>query len=81
MNRRDIPSILADLDDVALRAKDAGITPEVMTHLGRARDALYLLSQLPERESCPPLYESNQPVRTAATIAFRRARKLLEEVK
>ena len=78
MNRRDLPSILADLDDLALRCKDAGITPDVLGILGRARDSLYLLSQLPERESVPPLYESNQPTRTAGIESFRKARAILK---
>lgn len=81
MNRRDIPAILADLDDVASRCKDAGADAEIMGSLQRARAALYVLSQLPDRESLPPLCESNQPKRTAATMAFQRARKLLEGIK
>lgn len=81
MNRRDIPAILADLDDVASRCRDAGADAEIMGSLSRARGALYVLSQLPDTPSMPPLCEANQPKRTAATVAFQRARKLLEGVK
>jgi hypothetical protein len=81
LNRRDLPTLLADLDDLCLRAKDAGVTPALLHTLGQARDQLWLLSQLPERESVPPLLEANQPARTAATIAFRAARKILADLK
>lgn len=78
MNRRDIPAILADLDELALRCRDAGVEADIMGSLQRARAGLYVLAQLPDRESLPPLCEANQPKRTAATEAFRKARALLK---
>ncbi len=80
MNRRSLPELLADLDDLTLRSRDAGVTPDILTHLARARDALYLLSQLPERDSVPPLFESNQPARRTANEHFRNASKLMKGI-
>lgn len=81
MNRRDLPTLLADLDDLCLRAKDAGVTPALLHTLGQARDQLWLLSQLPERESVPPLFEANQHERRTAIEHFRRARELVKDIK
>lgn len=78
MNRRDLPTLLADLDDLMGRAKDAGVPQPTLDALHRARLALYLDSQASERESLPPLFEANQPVRNAATEAFRNTRKILK---
>lgn len=78
MNRRDLPALWADLSELTLRCRDAGVSDSTMTYLARARDCLYLESQIQERESLPPLVESNQAKRTAATEAFRNARKLLK---
>lgn len=87
MNRRDLPTLLADLDDLALRAKDAGVTPDVLDALGRARDALYLLSQLPKRDSVPPVFEDERPTypprnheaRKTASDHFQKARQYTSE--
>lgn len=87
MNRRDLPTLLADLDDLALRCKDAGVTQDILSCLGHARDGLYLLSQLPERESVPPVWEDERPsyaprnaeTRKTATEHFRKAREYARE--
>lgn len=81
MNRRDLPTLLADLDDLMGRAKDAGVPQVTLDALHRARLALYLDSQGTERESVPPLFEANQPKRNAANEAFRNVRKILKDIR
>lgn len=88
MNRRDLPTLLSDLDDLALRCKDAGVTADVMAYLGRARDALYLLAELPITVEAPPAFEPDErpsytprnfEARRTATEHFRRSREFTSE--
>lgn len=81
MNRRDLPSLLGDLDDLALRCKDAGVPPACLEFLGRARDTLWLHSQLPERDSVPPVIQGNLEARATANKHFQNARNLLKGIK
>lgn len=80
MNRRDLPTLLADLDDLLSRAKDADVPQVTLDALHRARLALYLDSQAPDRESVPPLFETNQPARRTAVEHFRAARALVKGI-
>lgn len=80
VNRRDLPTLLADLDDLALRCKDAGVAPIVLSCLGRARDCLWLESQTPERDSVPPVLDANRATRALADSHFQAARKILKGI-
>ncbi len=76
MNRSDASALAGDLLDCAGRLRDMGLP-------GLAEDCEHAASEVSKkgRDSVPPLYESNQPVRTAAIQAFRNVRKLLKDVK
>lgn len=78
MNRRDLGTVLSDLDELLTRAADADASQGTLELLNRARMSLYLDTRLPERDSVPPLLESNSPTRTKAEESFRKARAILK---
>lgn len=85
MNRHDIPALLADLDDLCARMRDADLPTGILVTLALARSDLYLLAKLPppepdSRPSSPPgLFEENQRVRQTAKDHFRKAREHTSE--
>jgi hypothetical protein len=84
MNRRSIPELSADLEDLVLRCKDAGVEQETLAALQRARLGLYLeeAKQLREAEAFPeerPSYAPNAATRRTATEHFRKAKEYTSE--
>ncbi len=67
--------------DLAVRSQHEPFQRYALEQTQRAKAYLdTIVSDLRARESLPPLAESNQPARTAATEAFRNARKLLKDI-
>lgn len=93
MTTRDLISRLTELSgdyqdlyyrvrDISVRAQHQSFQIHALEQTKRARAYLdTIISDLKARESLPPLAESNQPARTAATEAFRRSREILKDIK
>jgi len=86
MNRRNLRELLADLEDICVRAHDAGVCPVTEQALAQARNLLWLDAEAAdgdkrERDSVPPILVGNQVVRSAASEAFRNARKICKSIK
>lgn len=78
--------LAGDIRDCASRLKDLGFPgfSEDLYHAANETERMARKGErpglvlAPERDSLPPLHEANQPKRTAATEAFRKARALLK---
>lgn len=81
MNRGDFNAILDDLNDVFMRAKDAGASESSLQHLERAAFGIWTDANRAEPKTSPRLFESNQPARNRATEAFRNSRKISKDVR
>jgi hypothetical protein len=95
MNRSDIASILADIDDTMSHVRDLSASPgraaalqclaDARRHLAGATRTITLddcvsLSTRTIFDSVPPIATDNQPVRNRANEAFRESRRILKGV-
>ena len=83
--RRDVETVLADLESLMGDARDALDASTdtgrlILVHLANARECLR--QAVDSRASIPPgTYDANQPARRTATGHFREARRLVAEIK
>lgn len=81
MNRTDITTILADIDDTMLRVRDLTASSSraaALQCLDDARRHLTIAMAHASRPSSPP--SLNEQVREGANAAFRRSRELLRGI-
>lgn len=83
MNRRSLPELLADLEDLRGRLKDAQVTQGVLSHLTQAEVALKLvIMRHPEPEwpeERPSYAPRNVETRKTASEHFRQSREYTSE--
>lgn len=81
MNRRDLPTLLADLEDLRGRLRDAQVPGDVLAHVTQAAVALRLevLRKPTFPDERPSYAPRNIETRKTASEHFRRAREYARE--